>query len=322
MSIVPRLGARTLLSSSAYYSSCFEGVSSKSLRSRAPKTNTFIARMTTKSHYEAHTAESYESAFFYEEGAYTKRLCDLVVEKLCLKQEASSARTLLDIGGGTGNFTRMLTRESTMDLNAIVVDPFLSESSTAKDGTNELSFVKASAESFMESQVDETDQWWRQGYHQILMKEVVHHFQAPDRTKIFKGMWNGLAERVTTKQQQAQIPSVLIITRPQREIDYPLWAEAREVWAANQPHVDELVQDLKTAGFATVDYSIEGYPCAIELKRWQSMVKQRFWSTFSNFSDADLEAACKTIEESERDRVDAHGRIQFEDRLVFIVAHR
>lgn len=280
---------------------------------RATRIHQRNRRMNSKSHYEAHTADSYESAFFYEEGAYTKYLCDLVVRRLCLKEQEGK-RTLLDIGGGTGNFTRMLVKESS-GLNTIVVDPFLPESSQG----DELQFVKASAEAFMNDDYGAADKWWRQGYNQILMKEVVHHFDASNRTDIFWGMLKG-AQHTPSSVKDVKVPSVLIITRPQREIDYPLWKEARDVWAANQPHVDELVKDLVTAGFGDVDYSVEAYPCEIALERWQKMVKHRFWSTFSNFSEDELEAACKTIEESEADRMDSEGRIHFEDRLVFIRA--
>lgn len=269
--------------------------------------------MTSKSHYEAHTSESYESAFFYEEGAYTQYLCDLVVERLRLKDQKSG--TLVDIGGGTGNFTRMLVAASdSSDLQAIVVDPFLSESS----GSDGLQFFRASAEEYMKQEISNSDKAWRQGYSQVLMKEVIHHVAAADRVAIFRGMLEGAR---TVSSNTLKIPSILIITRPQREIDYPLWDEAREIWAKNQPHVDELIKDLLTAGFARVDYTVESYPCEIALERWQTMVKQRFWSTFATFSDSELVEACNTIEESEIGRIDANGVLRFEDRLVFIKAY-
>jgi hypothetical protein len=268
--------------------------------------------LTSRSHYEAHTAESYESSFFYEEGFYTKYLCDLVVGKMCLK-EGVKPRTLIDVGGGTGNFTLMLTREA-VGLRAIVVDPFLQESS--QESGEELQFVKASAEEFMDEKCKPSDEWWRRGFHHVLMKEVIHHFDDSDRTKIFKGMLKGLAD------VSAEIPSILIITRPKHDIDYPLWPEARDVWAKNQPHVDEILKDLTDAGFQNVQYTMEAYPCEITLTRWQKMVKQRFWSTFANFTDSELDEACKIIEKSEVKRMDPRGCIHFEDRLLFILAFK
>jgi hypothetical protein len=99
----------------------------------------------------------------------------------------------------------------------------------------------------------------------------------------------------SNQQTNNNIPTILIITRPQTEIDYPLWKEAKEVWAANQPHVDKLARDLTQAGFRTMEHTMEAYPCEIPFARWQSMVKQWFWSTFANFNDDELEAACQTL---------------------------
>jgi hypothetical protein len=65
---------------------------------------------------------------------------------------------------------------------------------------------------------------------------------------------------------------------------------------------------------------VEAYPCSIPLERWLGMIKQRFWSTFSSFSDEELELACKLIAETETHRLDKQGRIHFEDRLVFLSA--
>ena len=296
--------------------------------------------MNSKSHYEAHTAESYENAFFYEEGDYSKYLCDLVVNRLCLKDMNFSGRTLLDIGGGTGNFTRSITREfdesvgeETDKMTSIVVDPFLPESSSSPNKDDILHFVKASAEEFMKElhpNAASSDQWWRQNYHQILMKEVVHHFEESDRIRIFRGMLEGFSSApLVNKNNGETAPSLLIITRPQRDIDYPLWDAARDVWAKNQPHVDDLVNDLKVAGFQNVSHTVEGYPCAIALKRWQAMVKARFWSTFANFTDAELDEACENIAAealgNSKGVVGSRGReegiLHFEDRLVFISAH-
>jgi len=52
------------------------------------------------------------------------------------------------------------------------------------------------------------------------------------------------------------------------------------------------------------------------------MVKSKFWSTFSNFSDEELNAACDTIAKEYEDRVDSDGILHFEDRLVFISAEK
>lgn len=268
---------------------------------------------TTKTHYEAHTADSYENAFFYQRGPYMEYLSNLVVQKLHLRDNLDGApRTLVDIGGGTGNFTKLLLN-SNSNLKTIIMDPFLVDSKASED---RITFVKEPAETFMETAGE--DSWRNQGFDQVLLKEVVHHFKDSDRVSIFKGILQNLSNRMSAAGKR--IPSLLIITRPQIDIDYPLWKAAREVWEENQPHVDTFVAELKEAGFADVEYNIESYPCVIALDRWQSMVKRRFWSTFSNFSDIELNAACNIIAETYTDRMDEEGNLHFEDRLLFIVA--
>jgi SAM-dependent methyltransferase len=275
----------------------------------------------TKSHYEGHSTDSYESAYFYEPGAYTEHLKQLVQNSLQLADAASAVdnkRRLLDIGGGTGNFTRMIL-EDTPTVSGVVIDPFLVESSTTTatndDDEDQIRFVRSPAEAFMQSPTEDA-LWWRQNYHQVLLKEVVHHFQDADRVPIFQGLYNGLLPLT------GDAPSLLIVTRPQRDIDYPLWDEARQVWAKNQPSLETFVDELKQAGFTDINHHLEAYPCTILLERWQSMVKGRFWSTFSNFTDAELDEACHKIAKGEKERIDAAGNLCFEDRLLFITARK
>jgi hypothetical protein len=195
-------------------------------------------------------------------------------------------------------------------LRVSVVDPFLDPTSSSNDVAN-LDFVKASAEEFME---EDKQAKWSKDYHKVLLKEVAHHFDSTKRVDIFRGIFQGLEPSSDT--------SVLIITRPQIEIDYPLWDEARQVWKDNQPSAQEFCHDLKTAGFVDIHHSVEGYPCQIAVGRWQSMVKGRFWSTFSNFNDDELEDGCERIAKEYQDRIDEEGVLQFEDRLVFISARK
>lgn len=215
-----------------------------------------------------------------------------------------------------------------------VVDPFLDPTASGK-GLDGLEFVKEPAEVFMnppppphddadDADDNDGDVAWRKGYHKVLLKEVAHHFKADDRVKIFKGIYDAL-ETTTTTTTIANGDSecnaaLLIVTRPQVEIDYPLWDEARQVWKENQPSASDFQKELEQAGFVNIRQTLEPYPCQIPLDRWQSMVRGKFWSTFSNFSDDELEAACQTIAKDYSDRVDKDGVLHFEDRLVFISA--
>lgn len=197
---------------------------------------------------------------------------------------------------------------------AVVVDPFLEDtagsSSSAQADTTaaQVGFCKASAEDFADSSKRPF-----QEFHQVLLKEVAHHLK--DRPQIFRGFYDCLVPSPKDRH------SLLIITRPQKDIDYPLWEEARDVWAKNQPSSEEFVSELEGAGFTNVEQTTERYPCSIPLERWQSMVKNRFWSTFAGFSDEELAIACANMPEYEKSRI-RDGSIHFEDRLLFISASK
>jgi SAM-dependent methyltransferase len=274
--------------------------------------------MSTRSHYEHHTADTYESAFFYEAGDYSERLSRLVRQRLHLEDATPQfTRTLLDIGGGTGNFSRMLVANVDAAY-CIVVDPFLEQRTTQTTGAGRVTFEKVPAETFMD-QATADQEWRRKGYHQILMKEVFHHFKPDDRPRILRGMCDGLL--AIENGLDRATPSLLIITRPQTDIDYPLWDEAREVWAKNQPSLQEIVDNLESAGFIDISHTVEPYPCSIDLERWKNMVKSRFWSTFAEFTDEELAAACESMDNREKHRI-IDSKIHFEDRLLFVSARK
>lgn len=277
------------------------------------------------------------------------------------------SRCILDIGGGTGTFAHALMLNDNTDSRVVVVEPFLdqggsisnpgSAASAASDDADgnfkietesgilpAVSFVKASAEDFLMPPIEGC---WRTqlldnhhgGYDQVLFKEVVHHFSEQDRVGIFRGVMEGLRKRLenqaSNKTNNNKIPSVLIVTRPQTDIDYPLWDAAREVWKENQPSIEALEVDLKQAGYTHLERSVESVACTISLSRWQAMIQSRCWSTFSNFTDDELKAACAVIAEDAARKDDnatyddandiENGEetepiLRFEDRLIFLSA--
>jgi hypothetical protein len=295
-----------------------------------PHTTGNVHNSNAQSHYLNHSADSYDSAYFYEVGTYTKHLRDLCRSRLQLGVAWSRSgsdvpnptshhfneRILLDIGGGTGTFTRMLIQDT--DCRALVIDPFLEHKREKDNGNDRVLFIHAPAEAFIEDRGDPIEEGsdWRNNFHQLLLKEVAHHFADQDRVPIFRGIYVGLVPTA------GSIPSLLLITRPQHDIDYPLWDEAKAVWALNQPSVEQFTSELQAAGFVDISYTVETYPCSILLERWQAMVRARFWSTFANFTDEQLIEACRTIANSSKHRITDDGNLHFEDRLIFITASK
>lgn len=289
------------------------------------------------SHYQAHSAETYEKAYFYEPGAYQHYLVNLVGDRLRLNSHPP--RHVLDIGGGTGNFAyALLQNYAHQQQHCItVVDPFLDPTTTTTEqsGPSQVSFVKESAETFIapsnpnhhhHQQQQNPLASWRTNFQQVLLKEVVHHLS--DRVQIFQGLYRelqtfpGPLDSNNNNNDDKEIPSLLIVTRPQIEIDYPLWDAARQVWKENQPSAEDLCQELEQAGFSHISQTTESYPCQISLERWKTMIQQRFWSTFSKFSNDELQQACSILEKEHAHRLDDNKILHFEDRLVLISAKK
>jgi len=293
-----------------------------------------MASSITSNHYESHSSASYEEAYFYEPGAYQQYLVDLVRRRLELsidnhniQQEEDTTTTtatkyIVDVGGGTGNFAQALVN-GLPQFHVTVVDPFLNPTQSVDLSTNsQISFIQAGAEIFAtspttnaatETSSSSSSSSWRSIIDHILLKEVIHHLPEKDRVDIFRGMYSNLS---------SSSGSILIMTRPQVEIDYPLWDAARIVWKNNQPSGQELISELEQAGFSNIVETLEYYPCTIPISRWKQMIRNRFWSTFSNFTDEELELACQGMETEYADRIDSDGNIHFEDRLVFLSAKK
>jgi hypothetical protein len=279
----------------------------------------------TQAHYQAHTADSYEAAYFYQPGPYLEALKDRVVDILNISPD--SGGRLLDIGGGTGNFTSQCIRPCN-NWEAVIVDPFLEANPTEKK--DRIQFISAAAEIFTttthsNNNVSDDDdssssqspplEDWQTNYDAILLKEVVHHLD--DRVAIFRGLHRALKDTSKTTT-----PQLLLVTRPQWNIDYPLWPAACKVWAANQPSEALLCDELCQAGFTRVETHQHITQCTIKLQQWQTMVKQRCWSTFGHFSDDELQDACDHYLAKAPQLDDNGDTLQFEDRLLLLAAYR
>lgn len=244
-------------------------------------------------HYDD-IAEGYQDAFFYTDGSdYNTWYVEVVTEALAL----SSQDKLVDIGGGTGNFTAALAEHSGLRQKPLNVEPF---EEMVKKSPPSLDTLQLDAHAFA------TDAKANHSYDRLLMKEVVHHIEADKLGETFTGICSQLKPG----------GRVLIVTRPSKDIEYPFFKAAYEVWQQDQAECSVYVDVLLKAGFASVETRIKPYPCVIEKAQWFRMIKQRFWSTFSNFTEEELDAGIKELEE----KYELQTHLEFTDKLVFITA--
>ena len=285
-------------------------------------------------HYSALNKSAYDSAMFYAEGPYRQWQQDHAIAALQLGREASAAAEgdktgwgkgseLCDLGGGNGMFAAEMARSVGMAPGSVtVVEPSAEMLAGVKDlppadaamiGDSICSGLEEWAAlghlTTQEYEDEEEEQAAPPRFARAMLKEVVHHMSTSPAERI--AAWKDLRERRMTDDGV-----LLIIARPQTDIDYPMFDAARKVWASRQPAEQDLAAELKEAGFPYATCTRQDYDCSISLGEWIGLVRQRFWSTFSAFDDAELEAGCAEIRAGRADDVQLH----FQDRLVFIVA--
>lgn len=220
--------------------------------------------MPGNNHYCA-VASNYETAFFYETGAYQDHVVAAVGAALRLD---SPRLAFADVGGGTGHVTSALAVAAALALPPLVVDP--SAAMLASASARGLHVLECDALAFAAAPDGEP-------FDRILLKEVVHHVPDAQHAALFAG----LAARLRPGGR------LLVVTRPQ-EVDYPLWGAARAVWKANQPGEAHLMTAMAAAGLVPCrDEAV--YRAQLPAERWHAMVRARFWSTFSAFTDDELE---------------------------------
>lgn len=230
---------------------------------------------------------------------------------------------LADVGGGSGHVAMSLSQLAHSPTGGgsefiTVVEPSESLRTLAQAKSIRTSPLDAVTWACSSDEVEVFDR--------ILMKEMIHHVPSQETNT----MWSSILQSRLSRGGR-----VCVITRPQTGIDYPFFARAVDVWEATvEPH-SKVVNELREAGFENVTATLEAFPCEISLEQWLSMVRGRFWSTFDQFTDAELEEGCQEIitslcsregssatQRSPQEPDDGKRIIHFEDRIFFITASK
>lgn len=199
----------------------------------------------------------------------------------------------VDIGGGTGTFTNMIV-EKYNPAKTYCVEP---EEDMCKLARKYTSFETVCSDAFYFINN------LKYNYSTMLFKEVIHHID--NRPTLWKDIYKSIDNN----------GKILIYTRPQN-IKFPLFQKAKDVFHKNQPHYDLVVDELKNAGF-NVEVSIESFTFELSKEEWYKMLKARFMSDLSIFTDEEI---IDGIEELEN-KYHSNTYIM-EDEIIFITAYK
>jgi ubiquinone/menaquinone biosynthesis C-methylase UbiE len=228
-------------------------------------------RRDVRGHYEGLAAE-YDEHWVYGPN-YIAWMSARIVETL----QISPTDRIADIGCGTGLFAREVVRIVEPERALLCLDP--SEAMLRQIGTPStagLTPILASAEDIAEGRVqlpyEQLDAIW--------LKESVHHVVDPARTLA------GLAG------QLAPGGRLLVVMLP-TTIRYPLFQAALDRFEELQPDPVNITRHLETAGLQTQLLYVE-HELQLDRERYFGMVRARYMSLLSTFSDGEIE---KGIEE-------------------------
>lgn len=215
---------------------------------------------------------------------------DFVIARIQRFLKLSADDTLVDIGGGTGSFTERLADENSLS-KAYCIEPS-KEMCTVALQQPHITALNTDSDGFIALELD---------YSKMLLKEVIHHLH--DRPLFWKNVY-------------PQLPifgKILIITRPQ-EVEFPFWNGAKEAFKAHQPSLSLLKSELESGGFE-VSVSVETHQFQLSKEDWYTMLRHRFMSDLSEFSDEEINDGINEI-----DPLYPNNIITIKDNLLFITA--
>ncbi|MFK7779996.1 MAG: class I SAM-dependent methyltransferase [Candidatus Gracilibacteria bacterium] len=199
----------------------------------------------------------------------------------------------VDVGGGTGTFTNMIDKKFELK-KAYCVEPESRMCDLAKEHPN-IETICSDAFDFLNN--------LQLKYNKILFKEVIHHIK--DRKKLWHDIYHTIEDD----------GRILIYTRP-RNNKFPLFQKAKKEFYKNQPSYDEMILELEESKFKT-SVSLKSFTFELSKDEWYSMLKSRFMSDLSVFTDAEITQGIKELEKENSSDI-----FIIEDEIVFITAYK
>lgn len=243
-------------------------------------------------HYER-LADHYDDNWAYDD-RFIGWMSNQILDRLRLGPDDR----VVDLGCGTGLFSAALARHAG---RVACVDPSAGMLRNLKlpPGADFVP-VRASAEEIASGSVklpfDTVDA--------ILVKEAIHHI--PERERVIGQLAESLASG----------GGCLLVVMLPTTIQYPLFRRALDAFREQQPDPAGIKAAMEAAGLAaTLDY--DSYRLAVRKDRYLGMVRGRYMSLLSMFSDEELEAGIGEIDRGHPGEV-----LEFEDRFAFVLGRR
>ncbi len=240
----------------------------------------------SENHYQ-NIANIYDNLWSYSP-EYIKFTTQKIIEHLHL----TPTDILVDIGCGTGIYSKEILNQIKLQQPIICVDPSaeMLEKIPANSGLKPV--VMDGVEFSQKPGI----------YNKILLKEAIHYIE--EKFLLFENLW----QRLTPG-------GIFLLLLLPPTINYPLFTKALQLYQTTQPHYQEMANLLQQVGFM-VDVDIIEYPLELPKSQYFEMVENRYMFLLSRFDDAELRAGLTEME----DKYQNESVLKFSDRMVFITA--
>jgi ubiquinone/menaquinone biosynthesis C-methylase UbiE len=241
----------------------------------------------SRDHY-TRLAATYDDNWSYSPG-YISWMTGCILARAHLQPGDSIA----DIGCGTGLYARGLAAAAG---TVICADPSAAMLAQLPDSPEYIR-VRACAEDIAARRV----RLPASPLNAIVIKEAIHHIGPGDRPWVLGGLAGLLARS----------GRIVIVMLPSH-IGYPLFTAARRLFEERQPSPGDIAGILTRAGLTT-DVTYEQYPLSFPRDRYLQMIRNRYMSLLSAFTDQEIEDGITEI-------AAAHpgNDIEFTDQFAFI----
>ncbi len=238
-----------------------------------------------KSHYEK-ISKSYNNSWEYSDD-----FIQFISKNIAQNLELKSTDTLVDIGCGTGIYTKRISALANLNNPTIYVDP-------SKDMieqvplNNKARCLIMSAEEFTKRK-DEN-------YNKILMKHMLHFIE--NRSNLIKDLFNRLPNN-----------GILLLVMMPPVTNHPLFKAAIKRYKDLQPQYKDIITLFENTGFKTSIKLID-YPVTIEKNKYFKMIENYYLTLLSSFNEKEIQAGVNEL----KIKYKKSKTLNFNERYIFI----